>query len=79
MIVYTLKQNEDEQWSIYCMGSALASRLLLGPAIKQARSVAHIEHMDSGLPTCVELHGAGPVVRLAQYDKPETRWRTAAA
>jgi hypothetical protein len=78
MIIYTLSQNDDDQWSICCMGSALVDGLQLGPAIKQARDAARAEHAGSGLPTCVEMRGAGAVVRLASYQKPENNWLSAA-
>ena len=65
MIVYTLKQDDDGQWSIRCQGSILARGLPLDSAIEQAHELAHTERMDSGRPTCVDLTSAGTHIPVA--------------
>ena len=69
MIVYTVKQNESGLWRVSYLGVTLADGLYLGPAIKQARDSARAEHLDSGLSTRVEMHGADAIVPLANYQK----------
>ncbi len=66
MIDYTLRQDEDGQWSICRQGSILASRLPLDSAIEQAHELAHTERMDSGRPTCVDLTSAGTDIPAAK-------------
>jgi len=68
MIDYTLRQDEDGQWSICRQGSILASRLPLDSAIEQAHELAHTERMDSGRPTCVDLTSAGAHTRGRQSE-----------
>lgn len=65
MIAYTLKQDDDGQWSIRCRGSILASGLQLDSAIEQAHELAHAERMDSGRPTCVDVISAGTHIAVA--------------
>jgi hypothetical protein len=78
MIVYTIKQDDDGKWSVRFFGAILVDGLQLGSAIKQARDAARVEHSRSGIPTCVEMRGAGPTVRLANYWKPERIWGNSA-
>jgi len=79
MITHTLKQDDDGQWSIYCMGSILASGLQLEPAIKLAHEMAHTTRMDSARSTCVEVIRASADIHVADEAQPESRWRSAAA
>lgn len=82
MITYTLKQDDDGQWSIRCMGSILASGLPLVPAIRQAHEMAHTMRMDSSRPTCVEVISAADNTDVAEPKGapiPHTSWRSAAA
>jgi len=69
MIAYTLKQDDDGQWSIRCQGSILACGLQLDSAIEQAYELAHTERMDSGRPTCVDLTSAGTHISVADKVK----------
>jgi hypothetical protein len=66
-IVYAIRQQADGMWSIDRADSILTDGLKLGPAILQARKMARAEHMESGAPTCVEMHGVDDPVRLADY------------
>ena len=79
MIVYTVKQSENGLWSVSYMGIVLEDCLHLGPAIKRARDAARAEHLDSGLTTRVEMHGAGATVPLANYQKMQSNWTGATA
>ena len=79
MIAYTLKQDDDGQWSIRCMGSTLASGLPLEPARRQAHEMAHAAHMASGRPTCVEVIRARADIHVPDEAQPDPRWRSAAA
>lgn len=79
MIAYTLKRDDDGQWSIRCMGSILASGLPLEPALRQAHEMAHTKRMDSGRPTSVEVIRATPDNRVSDEAQRELRWRKAAA
>jgi hypothetical protein len=79
MILYTVKQSESGLWCIRYMGTTLADGLQLGPAIKQARNAARAEHLDSGLATRVEMHGADTIVPLADYRKSQDIWTGAIA
>ncbi|SHM46056.1 hypothetical protein SAMN05428972_3651 [Rhodanobacter sp. OK091] len=79
MILYTVKQNESGLWCIRYMSITLADGLQLGPAIKQARNAARAEHLDSGLATRVEMHGADAIVPLANYQKSQDLWTGATA
>jgi hypothetical protein len=79
MIVYTVKQNESGLWNVSYMGITLVDGLHLGPAIKRARDAARAEHLDSGLTTRVEMHGAGAIVPLANYPKLQDNWTGATA
>lgn len=79
MIAYTLKQDDDGQWSIRCMGSILASGLQLDSAMEQAHERALTKHMDSGRPTCVEVLGARADIHVSDEAQPDPRWRSAAA
>jgi hypothetical protein len=74
MIAYTLKQDDDGQWSIRCKGMILGSGLRFDSATKQAHELAHIERMASGRPTCVEVAGTD-----ANIDLPEKAQRAPAA
>ena len=69
MVVYTLKQADDGEWSICRMGSALFTQMQLGPAIKLARKAARDEHCRSGQPTCVEMRGLGSPIKLGYFDQ----------
>ena len=69
MVVYTLKQADDGEWSICRMGSALFTQMQLGLAIKLARQAARDEHRRSGQPTCVEMRGLGSPIRLGYFDQ----------
>jgi len=79
MIAYTLKQDDDRQWSIRCAGSTLASGLQLDSAIKQAHEMAHTTRMDSGRPTCVEVLRARAAIHVPDEAQPDPRWCSAAA
>ncbi|WP_027484704.1 hypothetical protein [Rhodanobacter sp. OR87] len=79
MIVYTVKQNESRLWCVCTMSATLADGLQLGPAIKQARDAARAEHLESGLATRVEMHGAAAIVPLANYQKLQDTWTGATA
>jgi len=79
MIAYTLKQDDDGQWSIRCMGSTLASGLSLEPARRQAYEMAHAAHMVSGRPTCVEVISAGADLHAAIEAEPQPGCRLATA
>lgn len=79
MIVYTLKQDDDGQWSIRCTGSILASGLRFEPALQQARKMAHSTRMDSGSPTSVEVIRASADNHMADDAPPQSRRRTATA
>lgn len=71
MIVYSLKQSPEGQWSVCRSGFSLFSDLRLGPAITLAREVARDEHARSGRSVCVEMPGPESSIRLAQYARPE--------
>lgn len=79
VIIYTVKQSESGLWSVSYMGIVLEDGLHLGPAIKRARDAARAEHLDSGLTTRVEMHGAGATVPLANYQKMQSNWTGATA
>lgn len=79
MIVYAVKQNESGLWNVSYMGVTLADGLYLGPAIKRARDAARAEHLDSGLTTRVEMHGADAIVPLDKYQKAPDNWTGATA
>ncbi len=70
MIAYTLKQDDDGQWSIRCKGTILSSGLQFDSAIKQAHELAHIERMQSGRPTCVEVTGASANIHVREKAQP---------
>jgi hypothetical protein len=72
MVVYTLKQADDGEWSICRMGIALFTQTQLGQAIKLARKAARDEHCRSGQPTCVEMRGLGSPIRLGYFDQDGT-------
>ncbi|HEV2679789.1 MAG TPA: hypothetical protein VGV14_04760 [Rhodanobacter sp.] len=72
MVVYTLKQTDDGQWSICRMGTPLFSQMQLGPAIKLAREAARDEHYSNGQTTSVEMRGLGSLMRLAYFDRATT-------
>ncbi|OOG50918.1 hypothetical protein [Rhodanobacter sp. C01] len=69
MVVYTLKQADDGQWSICRLGMPLFTQMQLSPAIKLAREVARDEHHRNGQPTSVEMRGLGSLMRLAHFDR----------
>lgn len=79
MIAYTLKQDDDRQWSIRCAGSTLASGLRLDLAMEQAHEMALTKHMDSGRPTCVEVLRARADIHVPDEAQPIPRWRSATA
>lgn len=79
MIVYSLKQSPEGQWSVCRSGFSLFSDLRLGPAINLAREVARDEHVRSGRAVCVEMPGLESSIRLAQYARPEVLLAAAAA
>ena len=79
MIVYAVKPNESGLWCIRYMSVTLADGLQLGPAIKQARDAARAEHLESGLATRVEMHGADAIVLLANYQTLQDTWTGATA
>jgi hypothetical protein len=79
MIAYTLKQDDDGQWSIRCKGSILASGLPLVPAIKQAHQMAHTKRMETGSPTSVEVFGAAANGQVAEEGRPEPGLQSATA
>lgn len=78
MVIYSLKQLPDGDWSIRRESATLFSQLRLGPAIQLAREAARDEHHRSGRSTCVEMPGPASTIRLAQYARPETIVETAA-
>jgi hypothetical protein len=67
VIIYSLKQTDDQLWSVCRMGAAMFNGLQLGPAIKLAREVAREENYRVGEPTFVELHGVDPAMKLGDY------------
>lgn len=79
MIAYTLKQDDDGQWSIRSMGSIMASGLPFEPARRQAHEMARTKGMDSGRPTCVEVIRAGAVIQVSDEAQRHLRWRSATA
>jgi hypothetical protein len=70
MVIYSLKQSPDGDWSIRRDSATLFSELRLGPAIQLAREAARDEHNRSGRSTCVEMPGPNSTIRLAQYARP---------
>ncbi|HET7330261.1 hypothetical protein [Dyella sp.] len=71
MVIYSLRQSLDGDWSIRRESATLFSQLRLGPAIQLAREAARDEHNRSGRATCVEMPGPASTIRLAQYARPE--------
>jgi len=69
MVVYTLKQADDGQWSICRVGVPLFTQMQLSPVIKLVREVVCDEHYRNGQPTCVEMRGLGSLMRLAHFDR----------
>ena len=74
MIVYIVKQNENGLWCVSCMDRMLVDSLQLGAAIRRGRDAARTEHLESGLVTRVEMHGADVIVPLAHYELPQGTW-----
>jgi len=70
MVIYSLRQSLDGDWSIRRESATLFSQLRLGPAIQLAREAARDEHNRSGRSTCVEMPGPASTIRLAQYARP---------
>jgi hypothetical protein len=70
MVIYSLRQSPDGDWSIRRDSATLFSQLRLGPAIQLAREAARDEHTRSGRSTCVEMPGPNSTIRLAQYARP---------
>jgi len=70
MVIYSLRQSPDGDWSIRRDSATLFSQLRLGPAIQLARETARDEHNRSGRSTCVEMPGPNSTIRLAQYARP---------
>lgn len=79
MIAYTLKQDDDGQWSIRCQGSILASGLQLDSAIEQAYELAYTTRMVSGSPTSVEVITADANNHMAADAPPRLCRRVATA
>jgi hypothetical protein len=79
MILYTVKQNGNGLWCVRTMSATLADDLQLGAAIRQARDAARTEHLESGLVTRVEMHGADAIVPLAHYQAAQDAWTGATA
>ncbi|GLQ87169.1 hypothetical protein [Dyella flagellata] len=70
MVIYSLRQSPDGDWSIRRDSATLFSQLRLGPAIQLARETARDEYNRSGRSTCVEMPGPASNIRLAQYAHP---------
>jgi hypothetical protein len=70
MVIYSLRQSHEGDWSIRRETATLFSQLRLGPAIQLAREAARDEHTRSGRSTCVEMPGPTSTIRLAQYARP---------
>lgn len=79
MVIYSLRQSLDGDWSIRRESATLFSQLRLGPAIQLAREAARDEHNRSGRSTCVEMPGPASTIRLAQYARPDQSLETAVA
>ncbi|GLQ99628.1 hypothetical protein [Dyella mobilis] len=79
MVIYSLRQSPDGDWSIRRDAATLFSQLRLGPAIQLAREAARDEHNRSGRSTCVEMPGPASTIRLAQYARPGMPIETAVA
>jgi hypothetical protein len=79
MVIYSLKQSPDGDWSIRRESATLFSQLRLGPAIQLAREAARDEHNRSGRSTCVEMPGPASTIRLAQYARPDAPIESAVA
>lgn len=79
MVIYSLRQSLDGDWSIRRESATLFSQLRLGPAIQLAREAARDEHSRSGRSTCVEMPGPASTIRLAQYARPEQPIESAVA
>ena len=79
MVIYSLRQSQDGDWSIRRESATLFSQLRLGPAIQLAREAARDEHNRSGRSTCVEMPGPTSTIRLAQYARPGQALETAVA
>lgn len=79
MVIYSLRQSLDGDWSIRRDSATLFSQLRLGPAIQLAREAARDEHNRSGRSTCVEMPGPASTIRLAQYARPGQPLETAVA
>lgn len=73
MVIYSLRQSLDGDWSIRRETATLFSQLRLGPAIQLAREAARDEHNRSGRSTCVEMPGPASTIRLAQYARPDAQ------
>lgn len=79
MVIYSLIQLPDGEWSIRRESATLFSQLRLGPAIQLARETARDEHNRSGRSTCVEMSGPNSTIRLAQYARPDIPIESAVA
>ncbi|KAA0068525.1 hypothetical protein CIW53_16675 [Rhodanobacter sp. T12-5] len=79
MILYTVKPNQFGQWCVLIAGATLTDGLQLGAAIRHARDAARSEHLESGLVTRVEMHGADVIVPLAHYQTSQDTWTGATA
>jgi hypothetical protein len=79
MVIYSLRQMPDGDWSIRRESATLFSQLRLGPAIQLAREAARDEHARSGRSTCVEMPGPVSTIRLAQYARADEPIRSAVA
>ena len=79
MILYTVKPNDSGQWCVQTTATTLADGLQLGAAIRRARDAARTEHLESGLATRVEMHGADAIVPLAHYQTSPDTWTGATA
>lgn len=79
MVIYSIRQSEDNDWSVCRAGTALLSQLRLAAAIQLAREIARDEHVRSGRSTCVEMPGPISTIRLAQYAHQAVMSHSAAA
>lgn len=79
MIAYTLKQDDNGQWSVCCRGAVLISGLPFESARSQAREMAHTKRLDSGSPTCVEVISAAVATHVVDETQTGARGRSATA
>lgn len=73
MVIYSLIQSSNGDWSIRRETVTLFSQMQLSPAIQLARETARDEHMRSGRSTIVEMPGPASTIRLALFaSEPST-------